>query len=111
MPCTHDIAEQETAVAFDGLCPLCLATEIARLELANRQSMEIADHRSAENCKLRQENERLRGREEMMLREAIDQAWGEALEDGSVPSTKLQNKIMAAIRLASSPVEQSGDQK
>ena len=26
--CNHDIGEQETAVAWDGLCPLCLAAEV-----------------------------------------------------------------------------------
>ncbi len=39
------------------------------------------------------EIERLRARE----RRIIDETWGEALEDGSVPSTKLQDKIIAAV--------------
>lgn len=38
-----------------------------------------------------------------MLRAAIDEAWGIALEDGSVPSTKIQDKIIAAARAAVSP--------
>lgn len=32
-----------------------------------------------------------------MMRAVIDQTWGEAMEDGSVPSTKLQDKIMDAV--------------
>lgn len=43
--------------------------------------------------KLETELAQLRARE----RKIIDQAWGEALEDGSVPSTKLQDKIIAAV--------------
>lgn len=31
MPCEHDLAEMETASGADGLCPLCLAQERARL--------------------------------------------------------------------------------
>lgn len=42
---------------------------------------------------LRAEIERLRARE----RKIIDETWGEALEDGSMPSTKLQDKIIAAV--------------
>lgn len=38
---------------------LAAIAEIARLQLANKQSMAQADMRSAESCKLRQENERL----------------------------------------------------
>jgi hypothetical protein len=31
MPCNHDAGEQDTAAHFDGLCPLCLQAENARL--------------------------------------------------------------------------------
>jgi hypothetical protein len=37
---------------------------------------------------------------EWMLRKAIDVTWGYALEDGSVPSTKIQGKIIATVRAA-----------
>ena len=37
---------------------------------------------------------------ERMLRKAIDVTWGYALEDGSVPSTKIQDKIIATVRAA-----------
>lgn len=30
-PCTHDLAEQETATVWDGLCPICLKEEVDRL--------------------------------------------------------------------------------
>lgn len=50
---------------------------------------------------LRAEIERLRARE----RKIIDETWGEALEDGSMPSTKLQDKIIAAV----DALEQEGD--
>lgn len=42
------------------------------------------------------EIERLRARE----RRIIDETWGEALMDGSVPSTKIQDKILARINAA-----------
>ena len=28
-PCLHDIVERETAVTADGMCPLCLAAQLA----------------------------------------------------------------------------------
>lgn len=34
MACIHDRDEQETAVAVDGYCPLCLAAENERLRTA-----------------------------------------------------------------------------
>ena len=40
----------------------------------------------------------LLAREDRLLRAAIDAAWGEALEDGSVPSTKKQDWIIAYAR-------------
>lgn len=40
----------------------------------------------------------MHGRIEETMRSVIDATWGEALEDGSVPSTKLQDKILAAVR-------------
>jgi hypothetical protein len=43
------------------------------------------------------EIERLRADRESYARRVIDETWGEALEDGSVPSTKLQDKILAAV--------------
>jgi len=66
-----------------------MADEIKRLTMANRKWSQIADERSKENCALR-------ARE----RKIIDETWGEALEDGSMPSTKLQDKIIAAIDAA-----------
>ena len=32
MTCPHDLAERETACA-DGMCPLCLAADIGRLQI------------------------------------------------------------------------------
>ena len=40
---------------------------------------------------------------DILLRKVIDQTWGEALEDGSVPSTKLQDKIIEAVGHQQSP--------
>jgi len=34
MACEHRITEMDTAVIADGMCPLCLAAEIARLRAA-----------------------------------------------------------------------------
>lgn len=31
MSCTHDIAEKDVASYADGLCPLCLASDVNRL--------------------------------------------------------------------------------
>lgn len=42
--------------------------------------------------------ERLRAREDKLLRATIDATWGEALEDGSVPATKKQDWIIAYAR-------------
>lgn len=33
-PCPHDISEQDVAAQADGLCPLCLADEVAILRKA-----------------------------------------------------------------------------
>lgn len=44
------------------------------------------------------EIDRLRNREDKLLRAAIDATWGEALEDGSVPATKKQDWIIAYAR-------------
>lgn len=38
--CTHDLAERETA-CFDGMCPLCLAAENARLQAAIKWTQEV----------------------------------------------------------------------
>lgn len=46
----------------------------------------------------RDEIERLRAREDKLLRATIDATWGEALEDGSVPATKKQDWIIAYAR-------------
>ncbi len=44
-----------------------------------------------------------------LLRAAIDATWGEALENSSVPSTKIQDKIIATIRaLAKEPGDAKG---
>ena len=34
-----------------------------------------------------------------LFRRIIDETWGEAMEDRSVPSTKLQNKILSKVGL------------
>ena len=35
--CTHEAAEKDTAVHFDGLCPICLQARIAELrEIAKK---------------------------------------------------------------------------
>lgn len=53
-----DILERLRRIVTKGHEPtdadaLAAIAEIARLQLANKQSMEMADMRSAENCKLR----------------------------------------------------------
>lgn len=35
-PCPHDISEQDVAAQADGLCPLCLAADLARVRLNHR---------------------------------------------------------------------------
>ncbi len=47
---------------------------------------------------------------EAMVRTAIDVAWGYALEDGSVPSTAIQDKIIARVR-ASPPPQPEAEHK
>lgn len=37
MTCTHDLADQETACACDGLCPICLAVQVTDLLAALRE--------------------------------------------------------------------------
>lgn len=74
--CTHSLAEQETACA-DGLCPLCLATDIVRFNdkcVEMRRKLEVeaeqAANAYAEMCggyeaeldKLKTENTQLKER-------------------------------------------------
>lgn len=42
-PCPHDLAEQETACAFDGLCPICLKQKITSLKTALRKAVEAIE--------------------------------------------------------------------
>lgn len=53
------------------------------------------------------EIERLRAREDRLLRAAIDATWGNALEDGSTPTTENQDWIIACAR---SVVKMRGDE-
>ena len=39
--CTHDIVEMDMASIADGLCPLCLAAKVERLQVALQR---VADH-------------------------------------------------------------------
>lgn len=60
--CTHEIWEQNAAIAGDGLCPLCLRDEIERLRAALRCEAEtgicIMVHEperepcTSENCRM-----------------------------------------------------------
>jgi len=40
MPCPHDLAERETAVA-DGYCPICLAAQMDKLEKAREAFLNL----------------------------------------------------------------------
>ena len=40
MTCNHDLTEREVAVAADGYCPLCQATELTRLQQSNAELVE-----------------------------------------------------------------------
>lgn len=51
MECTHDAADQDTAAHFDGLCPLCLQAENARLrEIVNAPLSPVELRLVDKNC-------------------------------------------------------------
>lgn len=89
------------------------ASAVARAEHAEAHySDAVKDLREWRGVAQRAEAERdaMREREDKLLRAVIDETWGQALEDGSVPSTKLQDKIIAVVRapLAPSPCRAGG---
>jgi hypothetical protein len=71
--CTHDLAERETACA-DGMCPMCIADKIERLERDYEELGASVMNLSHPNCQLllndKRKAERERDEALALLREA-----------------------------------------